>query len=105
MILGVAALAGKTSRDRQISYYTINGYSADDAGTYCASGGRSTSVYTSTSQGLIATAYTNSISIYSNTALTTLADAGVYSDTPGRRKGDTSYEWSGTAWVTSNTCP
>ena len=105
MIIGVTALAGKTSRDRQISYYTINGYRAANAEDYCAGSVTGATLYTATSQGTIATAYANNVSIYKTTALTSLANAGVYADTPGRQRGDTSYEWSGTAWVTSNTCP
>ena len=105
MIHGVAALAGKTSRDRQISYYTITGYFAANAEDYCAGSVTGATLYTATSQGTIATAYANNVLIYKNTALTLKANAGTYSDTGGGRKGQQSYEWSGTAWVTSNTCP
>jgi len=106
MILGVASLAGKISRDRQAPvYYTINGYFAADAGNYCAGSTTAAILYTATSQGTVATAYANNVSIYKNTTLTLLANAGVYSDSGGGRRGETSYEWSGTAWVTSNTCP
>jgi hypothetical protein len=105
MIIGVAALAGKTSRSRQISYYTINGYFAAEATEFCANGSTNATLYTATSQGTVATAYANNVSIFKDTALTDLHNPGVYADTPGRQKGDTSYEWSGTAWVTSNTCP
>jgi hypothetical protein len=105
MILGVTALAGKTSRDRQISYYTINGYFASRVEEYCEGTVTGATLYTATSQGTVATAYANNVPVYKTTALTSLANAGVYSDSGGGRRGETSYEWSGTAWVTSNTCP
>ena len=105
MILGVTALAGKTSRDRQISYYTINGYFAGRVEEYCEGTVTGATLYTATSQGSIATAYANNETIYLNTALTMLASSGIYSDNRGGKPGSVSYEWDKVnGWQTTNTC-
>ena len=104
MIHGVAALAGKTSRDRQISYYTITGYFADNDGRFCARLGASITVYTAALETSFATAYARGTTIYTNTALTTEANSGIYADTSGGA-GQTFYEYKkAEGWSSSNVC-
>jgi hypothetical protein len=98
MILGVTALAGKISRDRQAPvYYTINAYYGAASGEYCAIGGDAVTVYTSSDYTNIENAFGSAAVIYSNTLLTIVADSGVYSDTPGDI-GVKYYVWEEGAW-------
>ncbi len=104
MILGVAALAGKTSRARQTTYYSITGYFADNDGRFCARLATAITVYTAVSETSFATAYANGRTIYTNTALTTEADSGIYADTSGGA-GQTFYAYTkATGWTSSNRC-
>jgi hypothetical protein len=99
MILGVTALAGKISRDRQVPvYYTINAYYKGASGEYCAEGGDAVTVYTSSDYTDIELTYNDAGLIYSNTLLTTPADSGVYSDEPGGALGSKYYVWESGAW-------
>ena len=98
MILGVTALAGKISRDRQAPvYYTINAYYGGGSGEYCSIGGDAVTVYTAVNVGDITTAFGSAAVIYSNTLLTIVADSGVYSDDPGEI-GSKYYAWESGAW-------
>lgn len=106
MIIGVAALAGKTSRSRQTSYYSITGYAADTDGRFCSGLATSVTVYTAVSETSFATAYSNTRTIYADTALTIQADSKVYADTPGGARGETSYTWvKASGWSGSAACP
>jgi hypothetical protein len=99
MILGVTALAGKISRDRQAPvYYTINAYYKEGSGEYCTEGADAVTVYTSSEYTNIEITHGNSGLIYSDTLLTTLADSGVYSDDPGGTEGAKFYIWESGAW-------
>jgi hypothetical protein len=104
MIHGVAALAGKISRDRQTTYYSITGYFADNDGRFCARLVTAITVYTAVLETSFATAYANGRTIYTNTALTTEADSGIYADTSGGA-GQTFYAYTkATGWTSSNRC-
>ena len=104
MIHGVAALAGKPSRSRQTSYYSITGYFADNDGRFCARLGSSITVYTAAPETSFATAYARGTTIYTNTALTTEADSGIYANTSGGA-GQTFYAYTkATGWTSSNVC-
>ena len=106
MIIGVAALAGKTSRSRQTSYYTITVYFSDNSGRFCSGLTTAVTVYTAVLETSFATAYTNNRTIYADTALTTQADSKVYADTPGGTRGETSYTWvKASGWASSDVCP
>ena len=106
MILGVTALAGKTSRARQTAYYSITGYVSDTTGRFCAGLTSAVTVYTSVSETSFATAFTNGRTIYATTALTTQADSKVYADTAGGSREETSYTWvKASGWASSDVCP
>jgi hypothetical protein len=105
MILGVTALAGKTSRARQTAYYSLSGYIAATTGRFCSGLTSAVTVYTAVSETSFATAYSNNRVIYADTALTTQADSGVYAVTAGGSSGQTSYIWTkGTGWEGDNVC-
>ena len=86
-------------------YQTITGYynSSGNPNDFCDNiGNTSFTVYTSTYTTL-ANIYSNSVSIYSDTGLTSLATGGVYGVQNGG-SGNTWYQWNGTAWINTNTC-
>ena len=99
MILGVAALAGKISRDRQAPvYYTINAYYKGASGEYCAERGNAVTVYTSSDYTNISGAHGTSATIYQDTLLTIGADNGSYSDESGGELGAKYYVWEAGGW-------
>ena len=86
-------------------YQTITGYyNSISSLKFCTDvGNTSFTVYTSTYTTL-ANIYSNGASIYSNTGLTSLASAGFYGEQNGG-SGNTWYQWNGTTWTATNTCP
>ena len=100
---GIYARAGQISSGGSPSYSTINGYyDGSDGTSLCTLTASSSTVYSST-YSTIADAYTNSNSIYSDSALTTLATTGYYTDILETIR----YSWNSStpAWVSATACP
>jgi hypothetical protein len=75
-------------------------YNADRPDELCAGISTTQTVYTATSS-TIASAFSNNETIYTDSALTTTASTGFYTDTIGT----TNYRWdSSTGWVGSFPC-
>ena len=103
-VRGIYSLQGRSRARRSGGYQTITGYyNSVSSGKFCDNNvNTSFTVYTSTHTTL-ANIYSNGASIYSNTGLSSLASAGFYGAQNGGT-GNTWYEWSGTAWITTSTC-
>jgi len=85
------------------AYQTLTGYSNANYPKFCSANANAAfTVYTATDSTL-ASAYANGASIYSDTALTTLATAGVYGNLDGG-SGVNWYTWDGTMFTTTGSC-
>lgn len=105
-VKGIYSLQGRTRVNRSGNYQTITGFynSSQNPNALCSDiGNTSFTVYTAT-QTTLANVYANTASIYSNTNLSTLAPSGTYSNFNGG-SGKTYFQWNGTAWTGTNTCP
>ena len=85
------------------AYQTLTGYSNANYPKFCSANANAAfTVYTAT-YSTLASAYANGASIYSDTALTTLATAGVYGNLDGG-SGVNWYTWDGTMFTTTGSC-
>ena len=87
-----------------IAFQTLTGYSNINSTKFCSKDQNvAFTVYTAAGYTL-ASAYTNGVSIFSNTALTSPAAAGVYGNSDGG-SGVTWYDWNGDFFTVSESCP
>jgi hypothetical protein len=99
MKIGIFARAGQIANTPSFIEITSE-YNADRSELLCAGISTTQTVYTATSS-TIADAFLNDEALYTDSALTTLATTGFYTDTIGT----TNYGWSSsTGWVVKITC-
>jgi hypothetical protein len=99
MKLGIYARAGQIANTPSFIEITAE-YNATRSGLLCGGDSTTQIVYTATSS-TIADAFLNDEALYTDSALTTLATTGFYTDTIGT----TNYGWnSSTGWVVKITC-
>ena len=104
---GIYARAGQIASGGGPTYFTINSYydnsyyDDSDGTSLCTAVPRGTATVYSSTYSTIATAFSNSSPIYLNTALSTLAPSGYYTDT----LNTTYYFFYRGAWSTSTSCP
>jgi hypothetical protein len=96
---GIYARAGQIASGSSPTYFTIDCYyEADNETILCTDPVTRSSVYSST-YSLIRDSYDNSSPIYSDSALTTLAPAGFYTD----ELATTNYTWD-SSWIDFKDC-
>jgi len=99
MKLGIYARAGQIANTPSSIEITAE-YNAISSDSLCGGDSTTQVVYTATSS-TIASAFLNDESLYTDSALTTLATTGFYTDTIGT----TNYGWnSSTGWVGEYPC-
>jgi hypothetical protein len=99
MKIGIFARAGQIANTPSFIEITSE-YNADHSDELCVGISTTQTVYTATSS-TIAAAFLNDEPIYTNSALTTTASTGFYTDSIGT----TNYLWdSSTGWVGSFPC-
>jgi hypothetical protein len=99
MKLGIYARAGQIANTPSFIEITSE-YNADRSDELCAGSSTTQTVYTATSS-TISSAFSNNETIYTNSALTTTASTGFYTDSIGT----TNYLWdSSIGWVESFPC-
>ena len=96
---GIYARAGQIANTPSFIEITVE-YNATRSDRLCGGDSTTQVVYTATSS-TIASAFLNDESLYTDSALTTLAPTGFYTDTIGT----TNYGWnSSTGWVDEYPC-
>ena len=99
MKIGIFARAGQIANTPSFIEITSE-YNADRSDRLCAGSSTTQTVYTATSS-TIAAAFSNNETIYTNSALTTTASTGFYTDSIGT----TNYRWDSlTGWGEAFPC-
>ena len=106
-VVGSAAQGTRRSSSGSGSYGTITGYYNNvNSSKFCSRIGNTTATVYFAGSGTktFLQAYSSKSTIYSDTALTTLASTGIYGDSSGGG-GNTWFDWQAAGWSSSGSCP
>jgi hypothetical protein len=101
-----APTSTSTTSTTTIAFQTLTGYVNNNSTKFCAANANSAFTVYTAADSTLASAYANSSptrGIFSDTALTTLAAAGIYGNSDGG-SGVIWYDWSGAAFTATGTC-